>query len=71
MRRALKGYGTLGRLEYVNERLKKLAEVNAEKLERQRIAEEKRRAADVKKAARETLDNQWRSISQWKVNLQR
>ena len=36
--------------------------MEAAKLERQLIAEEKSRVAE-KKAARETLDNQWRSVT--------
>ena len=42
--------------------------MEAEELKRQRIAEDKTRVAE-KKTAKETLDNQWRSIfsdNQWR-----
>ena len=46
---------------YVNKRLKKLAEAEEKKLVRQLALEEKKRLAEEMKTARETLDRQWRA----------
>ena len=43
--------------KHVNEDLRKLVEVEADKPERLRIAEEKRMLADEKKTARDTFNN--------------
>ena len=47
--------------KHVNEGLKKLAEAEAKKLERQLASEEKKRLAEERKTARETLNRQWRA----------
>lgn len=46
--------------KHVNAGLKKLAEDLIQKVERERVLKEKKKAADEKKAMRETLEAQWK-----------
>ncbi|RPB18389.1 hypothetical protein L211DRAFT_874882 [Terfezia boudieri ATCC MYA-4762] len=46
--------------QYVNEGIKKLADTEAAKAERRRIAKEKKKVAEEKRVTKEALDKQWR-----------